>query len=145
MVPLAEIVAINRKHGTDVAYRLVRAHGYNRIPVYERNIGNIVGIVTLTVWDLMENGTEQRSFSDLITPALYVSPLQNIDELLPQLRAREDHMAIVVDEFGSAIGMITMEDIIEEVVGETGVGYDFIEYRPRRKRDQKRLKRCICG
>ena len=52
MVPLAEIVAINRKHGTDVAYRLVRAHGYNRIPVYERNIGNIVGVVTLTVWDL---------------------------------------------------------------------------------------------
>jgi len=140
MVPLAEIVAINRKHGTDVAYRLVRAHGYNRIPVYERNIGNIVGIVTLTVWDLMENGTEQRSFSGLITPALYVSPLQNIDELLPQLRAREDHMAIVVDEFGSAIGMITMEDIIEEVVGEIRVGYDFDEYRPRRKRDHEEIE-----
>ena len=140
MVPLAEIVAINRKHGTDVAYRLVRAHGYNRIPVYERNIGNIVGVVTLTVWDLMEKGTELRDFSDLIKPALYVSPLQNIDELLPKLRAREDHMAIVVDEFGSAIGMITMEDIIEEVVGEIRVGYDFDEYRPRRKRDHEEIE-----
>mgnify|MGYP001545338530 FL=1 len=140
MVPLAEIVAINRKHGTDVAYRLVRAHGYNRIPVYERNIGNIVGVVTLTVWDLMEKGTELRDLSDLITPALYLSPLQNIDELLPKLRAREDHMAIVVDEFGSAIGMITMEDIIEEVVGEIRVGYDFDEYRPRRKRDHEEIE-----
>jgi CBS domain containing-hemolysin-like protein len=54
--------------------------------------------------------------------------------LLPVLRTRQDHLAIVVDEFGSAVGMITMEDIIEEVVGEIDVGYDFEEYLPRRRR-----------
>ena len=70
---------------------------------------------------------------DLTKPALYVSPRQTIDQLLPLLRKRDDHMAVVVDEFGSAIGMITMEDIIEEVVGEIDVGYDFDEYSPKKR------------
>ena len=69
----------------------------------------------------------------LTKPALYVSPRQTIDQLLPLLRKRDDHMAVVVDEFGSAIGMITMEDIIEEVVGEIDVGYDFDEYSPKKR------------
>ena len=134
MVPLAEIIAINRRHDTPLAFKLVRTHGYNRIPVFEGNIGNITGIITLTVWDLMDVEMVRRPLSDLIQSALYVSALQKIDELLPTLREREDRMAIVVDEFGSAIGMITMEDILEEVVGEISVGYDYDEYRPRRKR-----------
>jgi putative hemolysin len=103
--------------------------------VYSRNISNIVGVVTLTTWDLMDPELPNRSLEDLIRPAYYVSPYQTIDQLLPILRTREDHMAIVVDEFGSAVGMITMEDILEEVVGEIDVGYDFEEYLPRRKRD----------
>jgi putative hemolysin len=139
MVPIAEIVAINKKYDTHTAFRLVRAHGYNRLPVYEGNIGNVVGVVTVTVWDLMDDELEQRPLAELVKPALYVSALQNIDELLPSLRKRDDHMAIVVDEFGSAIGMITMEDIIEEVVGEIKVGYDFDEYRPRRKRQHRKI------
>ena len=59
---------------------------------------------------------------------------QTIDQLLPVLRQRADHMAVVVDEFGSAIGMITMEDILEEVVGEIDVGYNFEQYLPKHKR-----------
>ncbi|MBW9257430.1 MAG: magnesium/cobalt efflux protein, partial [Candidatus Thiodiazotropha sp. (ex. Lucinisca nassula)] len=52
---------------------------------------------------------------------------------LPMLQAREDHMAVVVDEFGSAVGILTMEDVFEEVVGEIDVGYDFDEYHPKRR------------
>jgi CBS domain containing-hemolysin-like protein len=59
---------------------------------------------------------------------------------MPMLREREDHIAVVVDEFGSAIGIITMEDILEEVVGEIRVGYDFDEYRPKRKRQYERVE-----
>lgn len=134
MIPVAEMTAINRNRDTRSAITLVRRRGYNRLPVYSRNTSNIVGIVTLTTWDLMNPELPERPLEDLIKPAHYVSPYQMIDELLPVLRNRDDHMAIVVDEFGSAVGMITMEDILEEVVGEIDVGYDFEEYLPRRKR-----------
>ena len=139
MVPLAEIIGVDRRFDTRTAFTLVRRYGYNRLPVYERNAGNVVGVVTLTVWDLMDRDLEERPLEELIQPALYVSPLQNIDEVLPMLREREDHMAIVVDEFGSAIGMIRMEDILEEVVGEIKVGYDFDEIQPRRRRSYQQL------
>jgi len=134
MIPVAEMTAINRNRDTRSAIQQVRRRGYNRLPVYSRNISNIVGIVTLTTWDLMDPELADRSIEDLIKPAYYVSHYQSIDQLLPILRTREDHMAVVVDEFGSAMGMITMEDILEEVVGEIDVGYDFEEYLPRRKR-----------
>ena len=134
MIPLAEITAINRNRDTPSAISLVRRRGYNRLPVYSRNISNIVGIVTMTTWDLMDEELPKQPLEKLIKPAHYVSPYQTIDQLLPILRKRDDHMAIVVNEFGSAIGMITMEDILEEVVGEIDVGYDFEEYLPRRKR-----------
>lgn len=134
MIPVAEMTAINRNRNTRNAIKLVRRRGYNRLPVYSRNISNIVGIVTLTTWDLMDPELPERPLEELIKPVHYVSPYQTIDQLLPILRTREDHMAIVVDEFGSAVGMITMEDILEEVVGEIDVGYDFEEYLPRRKR-----------
>jgi CBS domain containing-hemolysin-like protein len=69
-----------------------------------------------------------------------VSPRQTIDQLLPLLRKRDDHMAVVVDEFGSAIGMITMEDIIEQVVGEIDVGYDFDEYSPKKRHQLEEIE-----
>lgn len=134
MIPVAEMTAINRNKKTRNAITLVRRRGYNRLPVYSRNTSNITGVITLTTWDLMDAGLPDRPLEELIKPAHYVSAYQTIDQLLPVLRVREDHMAIVVDEFGSAVGMITMEDILEEVVGEIDVGYDFEEYLPRRKR-----------
>ncbi len=139
MIPIAEATVIGRNKTTKAAIDLVRRHGYNRLPVYESSTSNITGVVTLTTWDLMEKSLVDASLDSLIKPALYVSPLQTIDQLLPMLRRRPDHMAIVVDEFGTAIGMITMEDIVEEVVGEIDVGYDFEEYLPKRKRVLERL------
>ena len=139
MIPVAEITAISRDRSARAAISLVRRRGYNRLPVYIGNTSNIVGVVTLTTWDLMDPELAEKPLTDLIQPALYVSPYQTIDELLPILQQREDHMAIVVDAFGSAVGMITMEDILEEVVGEIDVGYDFEEYLPRRKRNYERL------
>lgn len=134
MIPLAEVTAIEERANTRDAIQLVRRRGYNRLPVYRGNISNMTGVVTFTTWDLMDSELPQRPMSDLVHKAYYVSPHQTIDELLPVLREREDHMAIVVDEFGSSVGMLTMEDILEEVVGEIDVGYDFEEYLPRRKR-----------
>ncbi len=139
MIPIAEATAINRDKSTAGALELVRRHGYNRLPVYQTSTSNIIGVVTLTTWDLMNREIAEQPLQSLMKPALYVSPLQTIDQLLPMLRQRKDHMAIVVDEFGTAIGMITMEDIVEEVVGEIDVGYDFEEYLPKRKRVYEKL------
>ena len=143
MIPVAEMTAANRNQSTAEAINLVRRRGYNRLPVYDGNISNIFGIVTLTTWDLLDRKLSSRPLSELIKPAQYVTSNQTIDQLLPMLRRRKDHMAIVVDEFGSAIGMITMEDILEEVVGEIDVGLDFEEYLPRRKRRFKKLNEAV--
>ena len=139
MIPISEVTAIDHNRGIMRAIATVRRKGYNRLPVYKGNISNITGIATLTTWDLMEKSTAKKSLDDLIKPAQYVLQFQTIDELLPLLRQREDHMAVVVDEYGSATGIITMEDIVEEVVGDIDVGYDFEEYLPRRKRGLETL------
>jgi len=140
MIPISEVTAIDHNRSVMRAIATVRRRGYNRLPVYKGNISNITGIATLTTWDLMEKSTTLKTLDDLTKPAQYVLQLQTIDELLPILRQREDHMAVVVDEYGSATGIITMEDIVEEVVGDIDVGYDFEEYLPRRKRVFEKLE-----
>jgi len=139
MIPIAEATVIDHRQTTRTAIELVRKHGYNRLPVFENSTSNIVGIVTLSTWDLMDADLPMQPLVSLMQPALYVSPLETIDRLLPQLSQRRDHMAVVVDEFGSTTGIITMEDIVEEVVGEIDVGYDFEEYLPKRKRVYEKL------
>jgi len=140
MIPIAEVTAISDTRNILRAIATVRRKGYNRLPVYKGNTSNIIGIATLTTWDLMDAATSEKSLDDFIKPAQYVLQFQTIDQLLPILRQRHDHMAVVVDEFGSAIGIITMEDIVEEVVGDIDVGYDFEEYLPRRKRFFQKLQ-----
>ena len=139
MIPIAEVVAINETKATSDAILWVQKRGYNRLPVFEGNISNVVGIVTLTTWDLLDQELQERPLRELVRPAHYVSHYETIDDLLPILSARDDHMAIVVDEFGSAIGIITMEDIIEEVVGDIDVGFEFEEYLPRKRRRYREL------
>lgn len=133
MIPLADVVGFNEDRNINEAIRIVMKHGYNRLPVYHGNITNVKGVLTLSTWDLMNPSLEDQSIADYIKPALYLSPRQTIDRALPKMQAREDHMAVVVDEFGSAIGILTMEDVFEEVVGEIDVGYDFDEYQPKRR------------
>ncbi|MCU7921215.1 MAG: hemolysin family protein [Candidatus Thiodiazotropha sp. (ex Dulcina madagascariensis)] len=133
MIPLPDVVGFNEVRNMKEAVRLVMKHGYNRLPVYRGNITNVKGILTLDTWDLMLPDVEDQPISDYISPVLYLSPRQTIDRALPMLQARKDHMAVVVDEFGSAVGILTMEDVFEEVVGEIDVGYDFDEYHPKRR------------
>ena len=140
MIPIAEVTAINQTKSSRRAVAMVRNRGYNRLPVYHRNISNIIGVATITTWDMMDASLLEQPLEDLTKPALYVSPRQTIDQLLPLLRKRDDHMAVVVDEFGSATGMITMEDIIEEVVGEIDVGYDFDEYSPKKRHQLEEIE-----
>jgi len=139
MIPLAEVVAVSKNSATAEVINRVRKHGYNRLPVFEGNVSQVRGVVMLTTWDLLDADVAQRPLDELTRPAHFVTQYETIDELLPVLKSRDDHMAIVVDEYGSAIGLITMEDIIEEVVGDIDVGYEFEEYTPRKHRQYRVL------
>jgi CBS domain containing-hemolysin-like protein len=133
MIPLADVIGVDERRPLKDAVRVVMKYGFNRLPVYRGNITNIKGVMTLSSWDLMDPKLNEKPIDHFVSSVLFLSPKQTIDRALPQLRAREDHMAVVVDEFGSAVGILTMEDVFEEVVGEIDVGYDFDEYNPRQR------------
>jgi len=140
MIPIAEVTMLSVSQSSEEAIRVARKHGYFRLPVYEDEPGKIVGVVLLTIWGLMDPQLKQRSLQELCKPVLYVVKNQPVDELLAELQQREEHMAIVVDEFGSAIGMVTLEDLLEEVLGEVvNFGYNFEAHLPRRRGHMERI------
>jgi CBS domain containing-hemolysin-like protein len=118
MVALNQIPILDSDYSLERAVRLARSQGYSRLPVYDKEQRRITGIAMFNTWNLLLPNWNERSLSDLTQPAHYVASAQPIDQLLATLNAREDHMAIVVDELGTPIGLITVEDILEEVVGE---------------------------
>lgn len=133
MTPIAEVTMLSHRQSSSEAINVARRHGYFRLPVYEDEPGNITGVVALDIWDLMDSTLQERELADLLKPALYVVEEQPLDELLASLQQRDDHMAIVVDEFGSAVGMVTLEELLEQVLGEVvNIGYNFETHMPHR-------------
>ena len=118
MIPLSDAVILNNSQSLEHAVDLVRDKGYNRLPVYDTDASRIIGIFIIMTWDLLDPDLKQRSLTDFLHPAMFIAPSQQADELLPLLQSRIDQMAVVVDEYGSAIGLLTAEDILEEVVGD---------------------------
>ncbi len=99
--------------------------GYSRLPVYENDIDNIVGLVYYK--DFFPMGrNENLSISDIIKPVIYVAKSQPINDLLKELQSKQMHLAVVMDEFGSTAGIVTLEDILEEIVGEIWDEHDEI-------------------
>lgn len=134
MTPLRDVTLFDRDGAVDALVEAAQRTGFQPIPVYEGNASNIIGVVSLSPWDLMGEEPLPSSVSDLVRPALFAAPQQTLAELLPVLRKRDDQTAIVVDEFGSAIGMLTVKDILEVVVGEVDVGNRFERHpRPTRR------------
>jgi len=118
MIPLSDAIIMNSEYSLDKALELVVKTGYSRLPVYDTEASRIIGVLVITTWDLLDPEISQHSLHDYLRPANFVAPTQPTEKLLAELQRREDHMAIVVDEFGSAIGLLTAEDIMEEVVGD---------------------------
>lgn len=104
--------------------RFIVDAGYSRIPVYEENADTIKGI--LYVKDLLPHLDKTGNFKwqSLIRPAYFVPTTKRIDDLLEEFRSHKNHMAIVVDEYGGTAGLVTMEDILEEIVGDISDEYD---------------------
>ena len=120
MTPRLDMDAVAVEDGTGEAIEECVRSGHSRLPVYEGSLDNVIGVVTLG--DLVrERDYGERDdivLRDLIEPTLHVPESKNADELLAEMQAERLHMVIVIDEFGTTEGLITMEDMIEEIVGE---------------------------
>jgi len=124
MVPRPDIVAVEKDMPTDKLIRRVIDEGYSRIPVYKGTIDNVVGVVySKDLLSLLEH-RDLIILQDILRPVYFVPESKKISQLLRELQQRKVHLAIVVDEFGGTEGLITMEDIIEEIVGEILDEYD---------------------
>jgi putative hemolysin len=126
MIPLVNVAALEIGESIDDAIRLAQKTGYSRIPVYSEEAYNIMGIVH--AFELLTAQRKTQTLKDLMRPAPYVPNTAPVDELLKQLRTEGNSIAIVVNEYGGTIGIVTIEDILEEVVGEIYDEYDKEEH-----------------
>ncbi|MFQ5882441.1 MAG: hemolysin family protein [Candidatus Methylomirabilales bacterium] len=121
MIPLIDVVALPREAPVAEAVAVVSEHHFSRIPVYEGRIDHILGIVH--AFDLL-SADPQASLDPLIRPAYYVPETKLVDDLLQEMQRGRVQMAIVVDEYGGVVGIVTVEDLLEEIVGEIEDEYD---------------------
>ena len=123
MTPASEMTAIDSNATISDAIELVRTSGYTNLPVYDGRRSNVTGMLSFTVWDFAERVDDTAAaIMDLVKPAYFVPVQQPAAELLPVLRGRTDQSAVVVDEFGSAVGFISLNMILESIVGSIDAG-----------------------
>ncbi|WP_204055356.1 hemolysin family protein [Microbispora corallina] len=126
MVPRTDMVFIERGKNLSQALSLALRSGFSRIPVAGENEDDVVGIAYLKdiVRRMQDTGDSTARIDELMRPATYVPESKPIDELLREMQARQIHLAIVIDEYGGTAGLVTIEDVIEEIVGEIADEYD---------------------
>lgn len=130
MHPRMEIVAIDEEENFDEVRKVIIESGFSRIPVYKGSIDHIVGM--LYVKDMLRHVSRDSSFewNKLLRPAFYTPEHKKINELLEEFQTQKVHIAIVVDEYGSTLGLVSLEDILEEIVGEISDESDAPEEKP---------------
>lgn len=126
MVPRIDIVGININETLEDVSNLVIAGGHSRIPVYEQSIDNIVGVIYAKdlLKPLLRGEPKKTTLAELMRPAYYVPESKRVRDLFEELRKEKVHMAIILDEYGGTAGLITIEDLIEEIVGDIQDEYD---------------------
>ncbi len=129
MVPRIDIVALEDDATIDDAMKVIVDRGFSRVPVYRETIDNIEGIIYAK--DILRLLAENRRppMKEVVRPPYFIPESKKVDELLAELRQSKVHIAIVVDEYGGTAGLVTIEDLIEEIVGEIQDEYDREEAR----------------
>jgi len=126
MTPRTDIAAININASLEEIMEVIVEEHFSRIPVYEDTIDNIVGLLYVKdLFGMMKYGKEFKvSLKDIIRPAYFVPEYKKIDELFKEMQKSKTHIAIVIDEYGGTAGLITIEDLLEEIVGNIFDEYD---------------------
>jgi len=131
MVPRTNIICINEEANLLELVDLIKKVGYSRIPVYQRNIDNITGIAyakdLLNFINKLSKEMKEIKVKEIMHPPIFVPYTTNLGRLFGKLQKEKTHLAIIVDEYGGVAGMLTIEDLLEEIVGEIEDEYDRTE------------------
>lgn len=122
MIPLIDVCAVEEGTSIEGAIELIRREGYSRMPVYRERIDNVVGMVRAL--DLLSASDLKQPVKDYLRPVTFVPENMPVDELLLLMKRGGQHLAMVVDEYGGTVGLITLEDLMEEIVGQIEDEYD---------------------
>ncbi len=124
MTPRADICAVERHWPLEQIIDIVQEEGFSRLPVYENDLDHIVGI--LLAKDLLDYFDSPTPFhtDQVVREPIFTSPQTRVDALMQELRTLNAHMAIVIDEYGGTLGLITLEDLLEQIVGEINDEFD---------------------
>jgi magnesium and cobalt transporter len=125
MTPRVDVYGVEAKASIGDLIQTALAVGYSRFPVYKDDLDHIIGFVM--VKDLLgywSQGLDQPIPKEIIRPILFVHASKKIGDLLADLRHRKSHLAVILDEYGGTAGLVTMEDIIEQIVGDISDEYD---------------------
>ena len=125
MVPRTDIIGLDGDTPSGELLERVVAAGHSRIPVYEGSADQIIGVLYVKdVFRRIARGEQPAAIREHLRPALFVPETKKVDELLREMQTEKTHMAIVVDEYGGTAGLVTIEDLVEEIVGEIRDEYD---------------------
>ena len=125
MVPRIDMVAVNGEDTINEAIELIVSAGHSRIPVYEESIDNIVGVLyAKDIFNKMGEDFDMLRIKEVIRPAYYIPENKKVNDLLTELRSQKVHMAIILDEYGGTAGVVTIEDLIEQIVGDIQDEFD---------------------
>ena len=132
MVPRTEMIWIENDSSADQAIALAVRSGHSRIPVIGDNVDDVVGVVYLkdVVQQTYYSATGETSVARVMRPAVFVPDSKPLDALLREMQRDRNHMALLVDEYGAIAGLVTIEDVLEEIVGEIADEYDAAEVAP---------------
>jgi putative hemolysin len=125
MVPRIDMVSLEGEATLSEAVDIINQVGFSRIPVYEETIDNIIGVLyAKDVLPLLRGGVMDRAVREIVRPAYFVPESKKLDDLLHELQNQHVHMALVIDEYGSVSGLVTIEDLVEEIIGDIQDEYD---------------------
>jgi CBS domain containing-hemolysin-like protein len=125
MVPRPDMVAVGADRSLQEVLEVILRSGYSRIPVYERDIDDIVGLAyAKDVLRSLHDGQVDKPLADILRPAPFMPESMKAADCLREMRRRKSHMVIVIDEYGGTAGLVTIEDLLEEIVGEIADEYD---------------------
>ncbi len=125
MVPRIDMVCVSKESSIEEIVNLAVEQGHSRIPIFEESIDDIIGLIYVKdLLQLLQKGKENLTLEDLIKPIYFIPESKQINKLLKEMQNRREHMAVILDEYGGTSGLITIEDLLEEIVGDIQDEFD---------------------